>query len=281
MTRFIRIAMAPLALAAVFTACSKNDEAAPESRQVELTPTPVGQAPLGDTALAPAQEPAAEPTVTPARKPVPKPQATAPASPAPARVVPQPAPVAASSAPATGLIAGGMSLGTTLGTRVCTNTHTVGDRVTATLSSAVPGTNGASIPAGATFTLRVSESQRGENGKEGIRLAFEPVSVTFGGSTYVIDGTAVMTQMETVRAQTTGDQAKKVATGAAVGAIAGQILGKRAKTAAIGAVVGAAAGGAVAAGSADWNACLGDGARLTITLASPVTVRVVSGGPGV
>ncbi|MEK6611527.1 MAG: hypothetical protein AABZ29_01935 [Gemmatimonadota bacterium] len=281
MTRFFRVAMAPLAFAAVLTACGKNDEAVPESRQVELTPTPVAQAQLGDTAIAPAIEPAAEPKVALAKKPVPTPQAAAPAAPAPTQVAPQPAPVSTSSAPATGLIAGGMSLGATLGTRVCTNTYKVGDRVTATLASAVPGTNGASIPAGATVTLRVSESQRGENGKEGIRLAFAPVSVTFGGSTYPIDGTAVMTQMETVRAQTTGDQAKKVATGAAVGAIAGQILGKRAKTAAIGAVVGAAAGGAVAAGSADWNACLGDGARLTITLDSPVTVKVLANNPGI
>ena len=177
-------------------------------------------------------------------------------------------------------MAGGLSLRTTLGTRTCTNTHRVGDRVTATLASALPGTNGASIPAGATVTLRVSESQRGENGKEGILLAFEPVAVTFGGSTYAVDGSAVMTARETVRAQTTGDQAKKVAAGALVGALAGQLLGKRAKTAAVGAAVGAAAGGAVAAGSADWNGCLAEGATVTVTLRSPLTVKVAAPGPG-
>lgn len=282
MMKFIRVALAPLALVVVFAACGNKDQATPESRQVELTPKPAAQPQLGDTAisLAPAPEAEFQAAAAPAPKPVRKPAPRPAPRPAPAPVAAEPQPFApvpsvpAPAASATGMIASGLSLGTTLGARVCTNTHKVGDRVTATLASAVPGTNGASIPAGATVTLRVSESQRGENGKEGIRFAFEPVSVTFAGSTYAIDGSAVMTQMETVRAQTTGDQAKKVVGGAVIGAIAGQILGKRAKTAAIGAAVGAAAGGVVAAGSADWNGCLAEGGTVTVTLASPVTVKV-------
>jgi len=274
--KFIRGALSPLAIVAVvgvLAACGKKDQP-PESRQVELAPAPAAQPQLGDTATAaptPAPKPAPKPA--PTKKPVavvPQPQ---PVVPAPAAVAPAPVPAKAT----TGIVAGGTTMTTGLGTRVCTNTHKVGDRVTATLGTALQGTNGATIPAGATVTLRVSESQRGENGKEGIRLGFEPVAVTFGGNTYAISGTAVMTQMETVRAQSTGDQAKKVAGGAILGAIAGQIIGKRAKTAAIGAVVGAGAGAAVASGSADWNACLGEGATLTITLASPVTVKLVAG----
>jgi uncharacterized membrane protein len=80
--------------------------------------------------------------------------------------------------------------------------------------------------------------------------------------------------IETVRARTTGDQAKKVAAGAAVGAIAGQLLGKKTKSTVVGAAVGAAAGGAVAAGTADWNGCLAQGGRVTVTLAGPLTVKV-------
>ncbi|HEY5490293.1 MAG TPA: hypothetical protein VIK25_03780 [Gemmatimonadaceae bacterium] len=287
MTKFIRVALAPLAplaplaflgLVAVFAACGNKDQATPDSHQVELTPAPSAQPQLADTAVSLAPAPAAErpaataPAPKPARKPAPRPAPT-PVAAEPPVFAPVPG-VPAPSAPTTGVIAGGLSLATTLGTRVCTNTHKVGDQVTATLASGVSGTNGALIPAGATVTLRVSESQRGENGKEGIRLAFEPVSVTFAGVTYTIDGSAVMTQMQTVRAQTTGDQAKKVVGGAVIGAIAGQILGKRAKTAAIGAAVGAAAGGVVAAGTADWNGCLAEGANLTVTLTSPVTVKV-------
>lgn len=282
MTKFMRVALAPLALATVVAACGNKDEATPESRQVELTPKATAVPQLSDTAVSAAPAPDVKPAPAPkapVSKPAPKSTTSSTATATPASTAPAPAAAApaASAAPATGTIAGGLSLGTTLGTRVCTNTHKVGDRVTATLANSVPGTNGASIPAGATVTLRVSESQRGENGKENMRLAFQPVSVTFGGSTYPIDGSAVMTQMETVRAQTTGDQAKKVAGGAVIGAIAGQILGKRAKSAAIGAAVGAAAGGAVAAGSADWNGCLAAGGRVTVTLRTPVTVRVGSG----
>jgi len=256
MTKFIRVAIAPLALAAALGACGPKDQPTPESRQVELTPNAVGQPQLGDTALASAPAPVAKPATKPATRSANRPAST------------------------TGVVSGGLSLGTTLGTRVCTNTHKVGDQVTATLAGAVPGTNGASIPAGATVTLRVSESQRGENGKEGIRLALEPVSVTFGGSTYAIDGSATPANIASVRAQSSGDQAKKVATGAVVGAIAGQIIGKRAKTAAIGAAVGAAAGGAVAVGAADWNGCVADGGTVTVTLRSPVTVKVVAGRSG-
>ena len=267
--KFIRGALSPLAIVAVvgvLAACGKKDEQ-PASRQVELTPAPAAQPQLGDTAATPATTTTTTTTKTPAPK---KPVATAPA---PKAAAPAPTPAKAT----TGIVAEGSTMTTGLGTRVCTNTHKVGDRVTATLGSEVQGTNGTKIPAGSTVTLRVSESQRGENGKEGIRLGFEPVSVSFGGNTYAISGTAVMTQMETIRAQSTGDQAKKVAAGAVLGAIAGQIIGKRAKTAAIGAAVGAGAGAAVATGSADWNACLGEGATLTITLASPVTVKVGAG----
>jgi hypothetical protein len=269
--KFIRGALSPLAIIAVvgvLAACGTKDQQ-PESRQVELTPAPAAQPQLGDTANA-----ATTTTTTTTKTPAPakKPVATVPA-PKAATPAPAPAPARAS----TGIVAGGTTMSTALGTRVCTNTHKVGDRVTATLGNDVTGSNGARIPAGATVTMRVSESQRGENGKEGIRLGFEPVSVSFGGNTYAINGSAVMTQMETIRAQSTGDQAKKVAAGAVIGAIAGQIIGKRAKTAAIGAAVGAGAGAAVASGSADWNACLGEGATLTITLASPVTVKVGAG----
>lgn len=275
--KFMRGALAPLALAttlAIVAACGKKD-AAPDSRQVELTPAPSAQPALGDTAkteAAPARATTPPAKAAPTRKPA--------AQPAPAAAAPAAAPAPAAPAPVTGktgVIASGRTMNTALGTRVCTNTHKVGDRVTGTLREAVSGTNGASIPSGATVTYRVSQSQRGENGKEGIRLAFEPVAVSFGGSTYGITGTAVMTQMETIRAQSTGDQAKKVGAGAVIGAIAGELLGKKAKTAAVGAVVGAAAGGVVAAGTADWNACLGQGATLTVTLGAPVTVKAGAG----
>jgi len=261
MTKFIRITVAPLALVALIAACGKSDDAAADSRQVELAPAAAGQPQLGDTAQAPAA------TVAAAKPAKAAPTKTAPA---PAKSV---APAAA--APTTGTIAAGTLLNASSESRVCTNIAKVGERVNATLSDAVTGTNGVSVPAGAIVVLRVSEAKRGENGKEGIRLAFEPVSVSYGGADYSISGTAAVPNVEVVRAQSTADQAKKVAIGAAAGAIVGQMIGKKTKPTVVGAAVGAAAGGAVAAGSADWNGCLAQGGRVAITLAGPLTVKRV------
>lgn len=265
MTKFIRFTVAPLALVALIAACTKTDEAPAESRQVELAPAAAGQPQLGDTAQAAAAPVAAAPKPAPAKAS----PAPAKAAPAPAKSV-TPAPVAA---PTTGSIAAGTMLNASSESRVCTNIAKVGDRVNAKLADAVFGTNGVSVPAGATVTLRVSEAKRGENGKEGIRLAFEPVAVSYEGTDYEISGTATVPNIDVVRAQSTGDQAKKVAIGAAAGAIAGQLLGKKTKSTVVGAAVGAAAGGAVAAGSADWNGCLAQGGRVAITLAGPLTVK--------
>lgn len=267
MTKFIRITVAPLALVSLLAACGKSDDAAADSRQVELAPAAAGQPQLGDTAQAAAA------TVAEAPKPAPANAAPPKATPAPAKAAPAPAKSAAPAAPTTGTIAAGTLLNASSESRVCTNIAKVGERVNATLSDAVTGTNGVTVPAGATVVLRVSEAKRGENGKEGIRLAFEPVSISYAGADYDISGTAAVPNVEVVRAQSTGDQAKKVAIGAAAGAIAGQLLGKKTKSTVVGAAVGAAAGGAVAAGSADWNGCLAQGGRVAITLAGPLTVK--------
>ena len=269
MTKFIRITVAPLALVALIVACGKSDEAAADSRQVELAPAAAGQPQLGDTAQA--SSPNADVNAV-AEKPAAKPK------PAPAKAAPAPTKSAApapAKAPTTGTIAAGTLLNASSATRVCTNIAKVGDRVNATLADAVTGTNGVSVPAGANVTLRVSEAKRGENGKEGIRLAFEPVAISYDGTDYDISGTATVPNIDVVRAQSTADQAKKVAIGAAAGAIVGQVLGKKTKPTVVGAAVGAAAGGAIAAGSADWNGCLAQGGRVAITLAGPLTVRRV------
>ena len=261
MTKFIRITLAPLALVALIAACGKSDNAAADSRQVELAPSAAGQPQLGDTAQAVAA-PAAKVAIAP--KPAPVKAVPAPTK----RVAPAPA-----TAPTTGTIAAGTMLNASSESRVCTNIAKVGERVNATVAEAVFGTNGVSVPAGATVVLRVSEAKRGENGKEGIRLAFEPVAVSWNGTDYDISGTASVPNIDVVRAQSTADQAKKVAIGAAAGAIIGQVLGKKTKPTVVGAAVGAAAGGAVAVGSADWNGCLAQGGRVAITLAGPLTVK--------
>jgi len=78
-----------------------------------------------------------------------------------------------------------------------------------------------------------------------------------------------------VRAQSTGDQVKKVGAGAAIGALAGQLLGRNTKSTVIGGAVGAAAGAAVAAGTADYDGCLATTGAISIALNKPLRVRLL------
>jgi len=289
MCTLIRTTVVSLALIAVAAACKESDDATPASRQVELAPSAAAQPQLADTAqkvASPAAdlEAAPSPTTKPATKPAPKSPTPKPASAVQPASASTPAPSAApavsalsaaparAAAPTTGTIAAGAAIGVAATARVCTNTYKVGDKITATVSAVARGSNGVEVPTGATMTLRVTEAARGENGKESIRLAFAPVSGTIGDATYDVTGTASHGDLETVAAQTTGDQVKKVAVGAAIGAIAGKLLGRKNKDAVIGGVVGAAAGGAVAAGTTDWNGCLPQGGRVNVTLSQPLTL---------
>lgn len=158
--------------------------------------------------------------------------------------------------------------------RICTNTHKVGDRFTPTTTADVAATNGVTIPTGSEVTLEVVESARGQNGRDNVKLAFKPVSITVRGrsSDLSADVTRVAT-LEYDRVQSNTTQAGKVAAGAAVGAIAGQVLGRNTKSTVAGAAVGAAAGGVVAAATTDFDGCLAQNAALTITLTQQLTVN--------
>lgn len=114
-------------------------------------------------------------------------------------------------------------------------------------------TNGARIPAGATVTLRVTESAISKNSKDNWKLAFDVVSVRVSGATLDVAGDVTKVEtIEAVRSQSTGQQVGKVATGAAVGA---------------------AAGGAVAAGTTDYGGCLPANGSITIRLSSALAIR--------
>src|SRR6185503_3929208 len=62
-----------------------------------------------------------------------------------------------------GSIAAGTEINLSSNSRVCTNTHKVGQRFSATVSNTVTGSNGATIPAGATATVEITELSRSEN----------------------------------------------------------------------------------------------------------------------
>ncbi len=217
---------------------------------------------LGDTAAA-ASTPAPT-TPAPATKQAPvrrrEPAATRPAETRPA-------------ARATGEVAEGTSLLLHPTDSVCTNTHKVGDVITATLANAVPATNGLSIPSGATVHLKITALKRSENVKDPIDMGFDPVSVTFGGETYAISATVTAEKIDRVRNEPTSKDVQKVAIGAAVGAIAGKLIGKSTKGAVIGGAAGAAAGAGVAATTANFEGCIARGSDMTIKLNSPVTIH--------
>jgi len=277
-----------LACAASLGACG-NKDAQPandqSARQIELPPAPAVQPELNDVAKPepPAEKPAPEKkkaaeTKAPAPRTVtvrPLPQ---PAAPAPAAAAPAAAP-AARTVQQFGVITSGSVLTVSPVARVCTDLYKVGDHTTTTLASTVQGVDGAVLPMGSTVTLAVATSQRGKGSSAEAKLAFDVVSVQVGDSTYAVTGHVTQPPLETTRAQSTGDQAKKVGVGAALGALAGQLLGKNTKSTVVGAAVGAAAGVAVAAGTADWDVCVPTGAHIQVELDRPLTVKIVTPRP--
>ena len=128
--------------------------------------------------IAPA--PIAAPVVStnPAPGPTASRQTPAPRAPRTAAPTPTQTPTPTSSAPSTtraaaptaaapaaapapeGIIASGTSIRVTSGAKVCTGSIQVGDRVVATTASAVSGTNGVTIPAGARVSLVVTKAKK-------------------------------------------------------------------------------------------------------------------------
>jgi len=300
MSKYISRLGAPFVMVAAlaFSACTVSDSKSDTSlardtalnRDLELANRDSAVQPqLKDVPATPAAE---APAPAPART-TPKPAATKPATrpSRPATAAPAapttrttasgntetrnaPGTAAASGGGAVGTIASGSELSLRSNSRVCTNTYTVGQTFSATVANAVTGTNGASIPSGATVTLEVTQLKRSENANDKIIMEFAVKSVTFGGRTYPVSGTVASADVERVRNQPKSKDVQKVATGAAIGAIAGQILGKNTKSTIIGAAAGAAGGAATAAATANYEGCVPDGGSIAVSLTSPLQVRV-------
>jgi hypothetical protein len=177
---------------------------------------------------------------------------------------------------AVGVIPAGTSLSLRSNARVCTNTYQPGQTFTATVENAVTGSNGATIPAGSTVTLEVTSLKHSSNVNDKIVMEFAVRSVTIGSNTYPVSGSVADAQIERVRNASRSDDTKKVVGGAVLGAIAGQILGKSTKSTVIGAAAGAAAGAGAAAATADYEGCVPDGGAVTVTINSPLQVKLTS-----
>lgn len=258
-------------------ALAASDTGAKPKLQDEPAPAPAATVPAKPEEkpevkpVTPAPKP--EPKATkPASKPTPKPTATTPAvTPAPA-----PAPPPAPEKPTTGTIAAGTPLRFEANSKVCTGTAHVGDKFTAALTAAVPGSNGVEIPAGATGTFEVKEAKTAQNNGDTTYMKVRLVSITYGGDSYPLDASIVSAATSKVRSATKGDDAKKVGGGAVIGAIAGRIIGGSGKGAVIGAAAGAAAGGVAAVTTADFNTCINSGAVIVAKLEAGAVVRIAN-----
>src|SRR6185437_11248816 len=124
------------------------------------------------------------------------------------------------------------------------------------------------IPAGAKALIQVTDLKRSENATSPIQMTFSVLSLTFNGKTYPVTASIDHVDVDKVRNSSTGNDAKKVAGGAIIGAILGQVIGHNTKSTVIG-----ASGSAAAMGTANYEGCVPQGGNIAIKLTEPATVQ--------
>ncbi|MDB4917762.1 MAG: hypothetical protein JWM95_5406 [Gemmatimonadetes bacterium] len=245
-------------------------------------PTVFNDAPVNATAQQPRPEPrrdtspAPRPTprrnAPPVQAPVVRTPRQAPPEPVATAPTPVPAPATVAPAPAAGIIGAGSRVGMTTNAKVCANTLLVGDKLSASVSSGVTGSNGASIPPGATVVLEVASVDKGDP-IESSRITFRVRSVDVNGQSQPATGdVANNTPLQRVGDTGTSDR-NKVIGGAVAGAVLGKIFGKSTKATVIGGAAGAAAGAAAASRSAPADACLPAGSALSLTINRDIVAK--------
>lgn len=270
MSKYIRWAVAPLALAAILSASAcrnSGDDLAGDSaalnRDLELANRDTAQPQLSDvpsTSGGAVSRPSTPRPTTSNRPATTKSGNTVTTAPR-------------GSEGTVASVGAGTTIALTSGSRVCTNTHKPGDKFTATVTNTVQGSNGAVIPAGSKAVVQVTSVERSENATDPARIGLIVQSVQVNGKTYPIDASITSVATETQRESTKKDDAKKVIGGAIAGAVIGQILGKDTKSTVIGAATGAAAGTAVAMGTGDYAGCIPAGGNITVKLNSAAQIQ--------
>jgi hypothetical protein len=284
--QYIRTARIPFALLALTAtvACSRGDDDRADSalatdtaalnRDINLAGTDTAAQPaLTDVPAAPAATaPAASRPTTSASRP--STTTRRPSTSTPSSSSGSSSSGSSSSGTASGrTINSGYTINARSDSKVCTNTIKVGDTFTATVYETVSGTGSATIPDGATVTLRVTQVKRGENINDDPVLATEVQSMTINGRTYTPASTVTYAKVDKERASTKGNDAKKVIGGAVIGAVAGQVLGKDTRSTVTGAAAGAAAGTGAAIATANYNGCIASGARIQVRVDESMTLR--------
>lgn len=256
-----------------------DTSAQPQLKDVPVTVVPAPKPVVSTPKVAQKQKPSE--ILTPSRNP--RRVATTPRS-TPQPVEQTPVPVTTSngntvtesatgSEHGVGTIASGSDISLYSGQRVCTNTYAVGDRFTASVAESVQGSNGVSIPAGATAVIELTSLKRSENANDNVEMEFVVRSIAFNGKTYPINSTVTTAQVEKVRNGDASSDGKKVATGAVIGAVLGQIFGHKTKSTVIGAATGAAAGAVVAGVTGKYDGCVPNGGRISLKLNQAMVVQ--------
>jgi len=290
--------LALLAAAAVTAACSDRKNGDPLAQDTslvrdlalanqdtaskpELRDVPVTSEPQ-PVASEPEPAPAPRRTVTPVVRRTTQKKATTTPKPAPAPVTPTVRTTESGNTERVtesgsegrlGVVSSGSEIALSAGQRICTNTNSVGDRFTAEIADPVMGANGTVIPVGATAVVSITSLHRSEKAGDDIEIGLRVESIAYGGKTYPVSSETTYAQVDKVRSQSSGETARKVATGAAIGAVLGQILGHKTKSTVIGAGAGAAAGAVIANRNADYDGCVPSGGRITIRLTEPLTIH--------
>jgi len=213
------------------------------------------------------------PAPTPARRPA-APAATPAPRPTAPRPSPTPAPQPSRPRTVTMSVPAGTSFSVRMDQELSTRNLTGGESFTATLSEPLLSGDGTVlIPAGATVRERVTQASKSGRAGEQAQLRIDFTSISYGGETYSLSATTLDAEARLVTRDSKAAQAAKVGGGAVAGAIIGRVIGKSTRATIGGAAVGAAAGTAVAIGTADFDAVIPEGARVTARLDTPVRVE--------
>ena len=205
MSKYTRRFGTPIVIAAftVFAACSSDTKKGPDSvalgtdstlnkdlalagrdstAQPQLKDVPAAEAPAPSTAKksAPARTTPRAPTRPAQPKTIPPATTTTPSGNT-VTTNPKTGDAKEAGGGAVGMIPAGATLNTNASSKICTGTNAVGDHVTATVQNAVTGSNGATIPAGATVNMTVTALKRSENSNDKIVMEFAVNSVSFDG----------------------------------------------------------------------------------------------------
>lgn len=239
----------------------KDTSISPEPTRAATSPKPEVPAPVKRRTE---PKPAPKPRVV-AQTPAPEPPPVA----VPQIVTPAPAPAAIHAE-----IGAGAAAAMTSGSKICTNSNLPGDKLTATLNTALTGSNGAVIPAGSTVVLELASATPGKDGKSP-ELTFRVRSIVVNDKTYDVQAEAspldALQQTKVANSDPNAEK-KKVVGGAIAGAILGQIIGHNTKGTLIGAAAGAATGAAVSRGTEKYEACLPAGAAMRLKLDAPLII---------